>query len=147
MKKILVLHGPNLNLLGMREPGLYGTTTLAEINSLLVKKASVAGAVLDHFQSNHEGALIDAIHRAASEKIAWFIVNGAALSHSSIALRDALAAVAIPFIEVHLTNIYKRESFRKLSFLSDIAEGIICGLGSKSYTLALDAILELETKG
>ena len=141
MKKIRVLHGPNLNLLGMREPSVYGTTTLAEINALLKSKASAAGCTLDAFQSNSEALLIEAIHQSAQDKVHYIIINAAALTHSSIALRDALNAVAIPFIEVHMSNVYKRESFRSQSFLSDLAEGVICGFGTKSYLLALEAIL------
>lgn len=127
----------------MREPSVYGTTTLAEINALLKSKASQEGCDLSFFQSNSEFELIQAIHQAQQEKIEYIILNAAAFTHTSIALRDALSAVAIPFIEVHLTNIYKREAFRTHSFLSDIAEGVICGFGPKSYLLALEAILTL----
>lgn len=125
----------------MREPSVYGTTTLAEINALLKSQASAAGCTLDSFQSNSEALLIEAIHQAVQDKVQYIIINAAALTHSSIALRDALSAVAIPFIEVHMSNVYKRESFRTQSFLSDLAEGVICGFGAKSYVLALEAIL------
>lgn len=142
MKKILVLHGPNLNLLGMRETDVYGSTTLEMINHLLTQKALVHGIELQTMQSNHEGALVDAIQQAKHADIAYIILNPAAYTHSSIAMRDALLAVEIPFIEVHLSNIYARESFRQHSYFSDIAQGLITGLGSKGYILALDAIID-----
>jgi len=142
MKKILVLHGPNLNLLGTREPAIYGSTTLADINQSLLAKARTVGMALTHLQSNHEGDLIEAIHQAKTDKVDFIIINPAALTHTSIALRDALTAVAIPFIEVHISNIHAREPFRHSSFLSDIAHGVICGFGVKSYSLALQAIID-----
>jgi len=145
MKKILVLHGPNLNLLGSREPSTYGSTSLAELNIELEKKASAAKLLLKAQQSNSESELIDFIHQAFQEKIDYIIFNPAAFTHTSIALRDALLAVNIPFIEVHISNIYSRETYRQNSFFSDIAEGIICGLGINGYLLALQAIIERES--
>lgn len=142
MKKIHVLHGPNLNRLGKREPEIYGFTTLAELNSLLSKKATQAGAVLTSMQTNSEARFIEAIQGAGEEKIDFLIVNAAAFTHTSLAIRDALLTEAIPFIEVHISNIYAREPFRHHSYLSDLAEGVISGLGINSYSLALQAILE-----
>lgn len=139
MAKLLVLHGPNLNLLGSREPEIYGRETLADIDSRLAARASAAGHVLASFQSNAEHALIERIHRARDEQVALILINPAAFTHTSIALRDALAAVAIPFIEVHLSNVHAREPFRRHSYLSDLALGVICGFGADSYRLALDA--------
>lgn len=134
---ILVLHGPNLNLLGTREPEVYGHTTLAEIDADLFRMAADAGVTLQSLQSNHEGALIDRIQAARSDGTAFVIINPGGLTHTSVALRDALAGVALPFIEVHLSNIHRREAFRKHSYLSDIALGVICGLGADGYRLAL----------
>ena len=142
MATILVLHGPNLNLLGTREPEVYGTTTLEDINLTLSEKARAAGHHLMCLQSNAEYELIERIHDARQEGVNFIIINPAALTHTSIALRDALAGVAIPFIEVHLSNIHQREEFRKHSFLSDLAKGVICGFGATSYTLALEATIE-----
>lgn len=141
MKKILVLHGPNLNLLGTREPDIYGSVSLEAINQGLIQQAKRAGVELTCYQSNSESGLIQAIHEAKTQKINYIIINPAAYTHTSIALRDALSAVAIPFIEVHLSNIFSREPFRHHSYLSDIATGCICGLGSKGYALALNYIL------
>lgn len=141
MKKIQVLHGPNLNRLGIREPGLYGLTTLDELDASLHKQALDAGAALTTFQSNHEGALIDAIHQASDDGTDYIIINPAALTHTSIALRDALIAASIPFYEVHISNIFSREPFRHHSYVSDIAQGVISGLGVRGYSLALAAIL------
>lgn len=138
---ILVLHGPNLNLLGTREPEVYGRTTLAEINAELVAHAAATGVALDHFQSNHEGALLDRIHAARLDGTRYIIINPAAFTHTSVALRDALAAVAIPFVEVHLSNVHRREAFRHHSYLSDLAVGVVCGLGSLGYRLALEHAL------
>jgi 3-dehydroquinate dehydratase-2 len=138
---ILVLHGPNLNLLGTREPGVYGSVTLDQINAELVQIASKAGATLNSFQSNHEGALIDRVHAARHDGTDFVIINPAALTHTSVGLRDALAGVALPFIEVHLSNVYKREPFRHHSYFSDLAEGVICGLGAAGYRLALEFAL------
>lgn len=142
MKKILVLHGPNLNLLGTREPSIYGTVTLEQITTLLKNEASKVATQIECFQSNHEGELIDAIHKAKLNQVNYIIINPAAYTHTSIALRDALTAVAIPFIEVHLSNIYSREPFRQHSYFSDIAQGVISGLGAYGYELALKAIIK-----
>ncbi|HAT9716949.1 TPA: type II 3-dehydroquinate dehydratase [Legionella pneumophila subsp. pneumophila] len=142
MKKILVLHGPNLNLLGSREPSIYGHASLTEINGDLIQEADNAGIRLSCFQSNAEAELIQAVHQARIDKINYIIINPAAFTHTSIALRDALSAVAIPFIEVHLSNIFSRETFRHHSYFSDIAVGVISGLGTKGYLLALQAIIK-----
>lgn len=139
--QILVLHGPNLNLLGSREPGIYGTQTLEQINADLVDLAAVAGASLNTFQSNHEGALIDRVQAARTDGSDFIIINPAALTHTSVGLRDALAAVNLPFIEVHLSNIHQREAFRHHSYFSELAVGVICGLGADGYRLALDHAL------
>ena len=136
-KNILVLHGPNLNLLGTREPEVYGSVTLNEINGSLLVLATEAGVKLTSFQSNIEGALIDHVHRAMDDGVDLIIINPAAYTHTSIALRDALAATAIPFIEVHISNVFARESFRRKSYFSDLAIGVISGLGVKGYELAL----------
>jgi 3-dehydroquinate dehydratase-2 len=141
-KSILLLNGPNLNLLGTREPAVYGSTTLAEIERAAVAQASIAGATLAHFQSNHEGALIDRIQAAKAEGIDAIIINPGGLTHTSVSLRDALAAVAIPFIEVHISNIHQREAFRHNSYLSSIAVGVICGLGISGYQSAIDFALK-----
>ena len=139
--RILVVHGPNLNLLGSREPEIYGQDTLADINASLSTQAKAASADLIAFQSNHEGDLIDRIQAARSEDVAFIIINPGGYSHTSVALRDALAAVAIPFVEVHLSNIHAREPFRRHSHFSDLAVGVICGLGGHGYRLALDFAL------
>ena len=142
MSTILLLHGPNLNLLGTREPAVYGTTTLAEIDAGLQEKAKLASVDLRCFQSNGEGALIDRIHAAKAEGVGFIVINPGAYTHTSIALRDALAAVAIPFIEVHLSNVHAREEFRKHSYLSDLAVGVVTGLGADGYEFALDAAIK-----
>lgn len=142
---ILVLHGPNLNLLGTREPQVYGHTTLPQIDAQLVQIAANAGAKLNTLQSNHEGVLIDRIHEARLDGTEFILINPGALTHTSVALRDALAGVALPFIEVHLSNVHKREKFRHHSFLSEIAVGVICGLGVNGYRLALQHALSLRT--
>jgi 3-dehydroquinate dehydratase-2 len=142
-KKILVLHGPNLNLLGMRETAHYGTTSLITIEEMLTKQANAQGIDLKSLQSNHEGVLLDAIAQAKQDGVDFLIFNPAAFTHTSIALRDALLAVALPFIEVHLSNIYARESFRHHSYFSDIAKGVITGLGKEGYILALQAIITI----
>ncbi len=134
---VLVLHGPNLNLLGRREPEIYGRETLATINRRLATSAHAASARLQAYQSNHEGELIDRVQRAGREGAAFIIINPAGYTHTSVALRDALAAVRIPFVEVHLSNIHAREQFRRQSLLAEIAVGTICGLGSRGYDLAL----------
>jgi 3-dehydroquinate dehydratase-2 len=139
--KILVLHGPNFNLLGTREPTIYGHTTLADIHAAMEIQARARGAHLESFQSNHEGELIDRIQSAREQGVAFIIINPAAYTHTSVALRDALAAVAIPFIEVHLSNVHAREAFRRHSYFSDIAIGVIAGLGAQGYHLALEAAL------
>ncbi len=141
-KKILVLHGPNLNLLGTREPLVYGATSLDQINTRLAQEATHAGLALSYYQSNSEGELIDTIHRAGANKTEYIIFNPAGFTHTSVALRDALCAVAIPFIEVHISNIYSRETFRHHSYFSDIAKGTISGLGAQGYSLALTSIIE-----
>ena len=140
-KKILVLHGPNLNLLGTREPEIYGRETLADINRRLAILGKAAGVAVICVQSNHEGVLIDRVQLAAKQRVAFIIINPAGFTHTSVALRDALAGVAIPFIEVHLSNIHAREPFRSHSYFSDLAAGTICGLGSYGYELALQFIL------
>ena len=141
MAKILVLHGPNLNLLGAREPEIYGRETLAGINQALAERAQAGGHELLWFQSNAEHELVGRVHQARDDRTAMILCNAGAFTHSSIALRDAFAAVGIPFIEVHLSNVFAREPFRHHSYLSDLALGVICGFGSTSYTLALDAAI------
>ena len=141
MPAILVLHGPNLNLLGQREPGLYGSDTLEAIDQRLVAQAEQAGIVLACFQSNHEGALVDRIHQAGLDGTRHIIINPAAYTHTSVALRDALLGVRIPFLEVHLSNVHAREPFRQHSYLSDKAVGVITGLGAAGYELALTHVL------
>ncbi|MBF0785363.1 type II 3-dehydroquinate dehydratase [Muribacter muris] len=137
MKKILLLNGPNLNMLGKREPHLYGSQTLSDIEQHLQQAAARYNLALDYFQSNSEQALIERIHQAF-QQVNFIIINPAAFTHTSVALRDALLAVAIPFVEVHLSNVHAREPFRHHSYLSDIAKGVICGLGAKGYDYALD---------
>jgi len=141
-KKLLLLNGPNLNLLGTREPAVYGTTTLADIEQAAVAQANQAGAALEYFQSNHEGALIDRIHAARAEGVDFIVINPGGLTHTSVALRDAFASVAIPFVEVHISNVHQRESFRHHSYLSGIARGVICGLGADGYRFAIDFALK-----
>lgn len=138
--RIAVLSGPNLNLLGQREPELYGRTTLAEIETAVRAAAAAADAELDWIQSNHEGALIEAIH-AMRGRADGALINAAALTHTSLALRDAVLAVRVPFVEVHLTNIFAREPERRRSLLADLALGVVCGFGARSYLLGLDALL------
>lgn len=140
--QILVLHGPNLNLLGIREPQVYGATTLEQINAELVARAAQRGVTLTAFQSNHEGALIDRVQAARTDGTAFIVINPGGFTHTSVALRDALAGVALPFIEVHLSNIHRREPFRHHSYFSDLAEGVILGLGAAGYRLAVDAALD-----
>lgn len=137
-----VLHGPNLNLLGTREPGIYGATTLSQINQGLAAQAQAAGAQLEAFQSNHEGALVDRIQQAPTAGVKFIVINPAAYTHTSVAIRDALAAVGIPFIEVHLSNIHRREAFRHHSHLSELAVGVIAGLGPSGYRLALQYAID-----
>jgi len=141
MSKLLLLHGPNLNLLGQREPGHYGSKTLAEINQTLTAMVEASGHRLEILQSNAEHELVQRIHVAGDEGVAYIIINPAAFTHTSIAIRDALLAVKIPFIEVHLSNVHARESFRHHSYFSDIAAGVITGLGASGYEYALEAAL------
>jgi 3-dehydroquinate dehydratase-2 len=139
--KILVLHGPNLNLLGEREPAIYGSTTLAEIDGALGESAQAAGHTVESLQSNAEHTLVERIQAARHDGTAFILINPAAFTHTSVAIRDALAAVRIPFIEIHLSNPHAREPFRKQSYFSDIAVGVIAGFGAHSYRYALDAAL------
>lgn len=141
-KKLLLVNGPNLNLLGTREPEVYGSTTLADIEQAAGAQAAAAGAAIACFQSNHEGALIDRIHAARAEGVDAIVINPGGLTHTSVALRDALAGVAIPFVEVHISNIHKRETFRHHSYLSAIAVGVICGLGVDGYQSAIEFALK-----
>ncbi|MGA8864598.1 MAG: type II 3-dehydroquinate dehydratase [Gallionella sp.] len=141
MKKILVLHGPNLNLLGNREPAVYGHVTLKEINESLIALASKAGANLSCFQSNAEAELVERVQQSQTDGTQFIVINPAAFTHTSVALRDALAAVAVPFIEVHLSNVFAREAFRKESYFSDLAVGVISGLGSEGYEFAVQFAL------
>ena len=141
MAELLLLNGPNLNLLGSREPERYGQKTLDELEAELCAQAQRAGHRLNCFQSNHEGALIDRIHAAAGEAVAWILINPGGLTHTSVSLRDALLGVAIPFIEIHISNVHAREPFRRHSYLADIASGTITGLGTTGYRLALDAAI------
>ena len=141
MAKLLVLHGPNLNLLGSREPEVYGRTTLAELDGDLQARATAAGHALEHLQSNSELALIERVQAARDDGTACILINPAAFTHTSVALRDALAAVGVPFIEVHLSNPHAREPFRHTSFFSDLAVGVIAGFGADSYRYALEAAL------
>ncbi len=138
MSRLLVLHGPNLNLLGTREPAIYGHTTLAEIDGRLRERAEKAGISIDFLQSNAESVLIDRIQAARHDGTRYILINPAAFTHTSVALRDALAAVAIPFIEIHLSNPYAREPFRQHSYFSDLAEAVICGFGADGYLHAFD---------
>lgn len=140
-KRILVLHGPNLNMLGLREPEHYGCVTLDVINQRLAARAKQAGVVLEAFQSNSEAELVGKIQALATSRVDFVLINPAAFTHTSIALRDALSAVKIPFIEVHLSNVHAREPFRHHSYFSDIAVGVICGLGAQGYELALEYAL------
>jgi 3-dehydroquinate dehydratase-2 len=139
-RSVLVIQGPNLNLLGMREPEVYGTITLNDIHKKLADLAKQADISLETYQSNHEGELIDRVQKAKKDGVSFIIINPGGFTHTSVALRDALAGVAIPFIEVHLSNIHQREEFRKHSYFSDLAMGVICGLGAHGYELALNTI-------
>jgi 3-dehydroquinate dehydratase II len=141
MAAILVLHGPNLNLLGTREPEIYGHATLADIDAMLGKAAKTAGHTLTSFQSNAEGALIERVQKARDDGTAFILINPGAFTHTSIALRDAFAAAKVPFIELHLSNVHAREPFRRHSYLADLAVGVIVGFGADSYRLALDAAM------
>lgn len=137
MKSVLILQGPNLNLLGKREPEIYGTETLADIHERLQREAAALSLSLSCFQSNHEGVLIERVQKLLDERVDWVVINPAAFTHTSVALRDALLAVKVPFVEVHLSNVYAREPFRRHSYFSDQARGVIIGLGSFGYTCAL----------
>ena len=143
MAKIIILNGPNLNLLGLREPGHYGTQTLADINNSTATLAQKMGHSLSFYQSNAEHELVDLIHQAFNDQVEFIIINPAAFTHTSVAIRDALLATNIPFIEVHLSNVHVREPFRKHSYFSDVAEGVISGLGANGYELALQAVHQL----
>jgi 3-dehydroquinate dehydratase-2 len=142
MAHLLVLHGPNLNLLGSREPEVYGRTTLAEIDASLAAQAEAAGYTLEHLQSNAEHVLVDRVQAARDDGTAFILINPAAFTHTSVALRDALAAAALPFIEIHLSNPHAREPFRQHSYFSDLAAGVVCGFGADSYRYGLDAALK-----
>lgn len=142
--QVLILHGPNLNLLGTREPEVYGSVTLDQINADLTKIGADAGLLVETFQSNHEGALIDRVQAARLDGTGFIIINPAAFTHTSVGLRDALAAVAIPFIEVHISNVHRRESFRHHSYFTDLAEGVIIGLGLDGYRLALAHVIKRD---
>lgn len=139
--RIVVLHGPNLNLLGTREPEVYGHETLSDLNARVADLAAELGVNVDFFQSNHEGELIDRIHRSAGEKVAGMLINPGGLTHTSVALRDAIAATGIPTLEVHLSNIHAREEFRQHSYVAPVVLGQICGLGAKGYCLALRGLV------
>ncbi|MEY4142886.1 MAG: hypothetical protein RLZZ173_340 [Pseudomonadota bacterium] len=139
-RSVLVIQGPNLNLLGMREPEVYGTITLENIHKKLADLAKQVDISLETYQSNHEGELIDRVQKAKKDGVSFIIINPGGFTHTSVALRDALAGVAIPFIEIHLSNIHQREEFRKHSYFSDLAMGVICGLGAHGYELALNTI-------
>jgi len=143
---ILVLHGPNLNLLGTREPQVYGVTTLDQINEDLVKFAADRGKSLQTFQSNHEGALVDRIQQARTDGTQFIVINPAAFTHTSVAIRDAIAGVAIPFVEVHLSNVHRREAFRHHSYFSDVAEAVMAGFGPAGYRYAVDFALSRLAK-
>lgn len=143
MSKILVIHGPNLNLLGQREKDIYGDATLEDINAELNKIAEKHDIVLEPFQSNHEGEIVDVIGKAKSNGFSAILINPAAYTHTSVAIRDAIAAVEIPAVEVHLSNVYSREEFRHKSLIAPVAQGQICGFGVNSYTLGLQAIIQL----
>jgi 3-dehydroquinate dehydratase-2 len=145
-KNILVVNGPNLNLLGTREPDQYGSVTLAEIDQALQEQARAAGAAVTCFQSNSESDLVERIQKAAGEGVEFILINPAAYTHTSVAMRDALAAVRVPFVEIHLSNIHARESFRRRSYFSDLAVGVVSGLGAKGYALALAYALDHQAK-
>ena len=140
MPKVLVINGPNLNLLGTREPHIYGSTTLADVEAGLRAQGEALGVEVLCFQSNHEGAIVDRIHAARTEGVGWILINAGAYTHTSVAIRDALAGVAIPFVEVHISNVHKREAFRHHSYLSDIAEAVMVGFGTQGSGLALQFV-------
>lgn len=145
-RKIWVLHGPNLNLLGTREPEVYGATLLADIDRMLVAEGQTAGVTVETFQSNHEGALVDRVQAARAAGVDFIVINPAAFTHTSVALRDALAGVAIPFVEVHLSNVHRREPFRHHSFFSDLAVGVVVGLGPAGYRFALQFAIGSDSR-
>lgn len=140
MSKVLVINGPNLNLLGTREPHIYGATTLADVENGLVAQGKVLGLDVSCFQSNHEGAIVERIHQARDEGVAFVLINPGAYTHTSVAIRDAFAGVALPFVELHISNVHKREPFRHHSYLSDLAEAVMAGFGTAGYGLALQYI-------
>ena len=144
MKNILLINGPNLNLLGTREPQIYGTDTLADVERRLIESAAGRGVAVQCFQSNSEGGLVDRIHAARDEGVDAVSINAGAYTHTSVAIRDALAGVAIPFVEVHISNVHRREPFRHHSYLSDLAEGVIVGLGVYGYEAALDFLIRRQ---
>ena len=139
---VLVINGPNLNALGTREPEIYGATTLAEIEAALVAQGAAADLEVDTFQSNHEGAIVDRLHAARTDGTRFVVINPGAFTHTSVAIRDAFAAVAIPFCEVHISNVHAREEFRRHSYLSDLAVGVLAGFGATGYTMALDYVIQ-----
>lgn len=145
MTQILLLNGPNLNLLGTREPQVYGHDTLADVEAMVEKIGAARGTAVECLQSNHEGVLIDRIHAARLDGTGWIVINPGGLTHTSVALRDALAGVAIPFFEVHVSNVHKRESFRHHSYLSEIAAGVLVGFGVAGYAMALNAAIDRLT--
>jgi 3-dehydroquinate dehydratase-2 len=138
---VLVINGPNLNTLGTREPEVYGTTTLADIEAAVIARGEAAGLSVACFQSNHEGEIVDRLHAARTEEVRFVIINPGAFTHTSVAIRDAFAAVAIPFVEVHISNVHAREAFRKHSYLSDLAVGVLTGFGAYGYTMAMDFVI------
>ena len=143
MPKVLVINGPNLNLLGTREPEIYGATTLADVEDSLRAQGEALGVELSCFQSNHEGAIVDRIHGARAESVAWILINPGAYTHTSVAIRDALAGVAIPFVEVHISNVHRREAFRHHSYIAPVAKAVICGLNVQGYSIAIDAVAQV----
>lgn len=143
---VLVINGPNLNTLGTREPEVYGTTTLADIEAGLLAQGAAANLTVDTFQTNHEGEIVDRLHAARDEGVRFVIINPGAFTHTSVAIRDAFAAVAIPFCEVHISNVHAREEFRKHSYLSDLAVGVITGFGARGYTMAMDYVIDRLSK-
>ncbi|MFT4227495.1 type II 3-dehydroquinate dehydratase [Micropruina sp.] len=139
---ILVINGPNLNLLGTREPGIYGATTLADVEAAAIAQGAAAGHQVECFQSNHEGAIIDRLHAARTDGTQFVIINPGAFTHTSVAIRDAFGAAEVPFCEVHISNVHKREAFRHHSYLSDVAVGVMAGFGVMGYALALEFVIE-----
>ena len=144
---VLVINGPNLNTLGTREPEIYGTTTLADIEARLVAQGAEAGLVVECFQSNHEGEIIDRLHAARADGTRFVIINPGAFTHTSVAIRDAFAAISVPFCEVHISNVHAREEFRRHSYLSDLAVGVLTGFGVFGYTMAMDFVIDAVDRG